>query len=72
MADEQQQQEQQSPQQGRVKMLAPRTTVVDDDYQYEIKMPPRPPFDRAQGVNPQSGGMSSQFEIVSSGLNNTA
>jgi hypothetical protein len=71
MADEPQQQEQQPQQQGRVKMLAPRTSVVDDDYQYEIKMPPRAPFDKGGGMSPQTGGLSAQFEIVSSGLNNT-
>jgi hypothetical protein len=75
MADDDQQQEgQQQPQQqpGKVKMLQPRTTVVDDDYQYEVKMPPRRPFDQAAPIGQQSGGMSAQFEIVSSGLNNTA
>lgn len=42
--------------------------LVSDDYAYEAKPLPPKPFEDA-GQNQGSGGMSSQFEIVSSPLN---
>jgi hypothetical protein len=66
MADQQQQQGQQKP--GVPGMPEVRTTIVDDDYQYEIK--PLPKKGPDQGQNAQSGGMASQFEAVTSGIDN--
>ena len=60
-------------QQGQAKANMPQVNYlsVADDYEYEIKMPPRKPFDQQQGMAQQSGGMASQFDTVSSGVNNS-
>ena len=68
MADEQQQQ------QGSKGANLPKVnylSAASDDYEFEIKMPPRKPFDQQQGMAQQSGGMASQFDTVSSGVNNS-
>jgi hypothetical protein len=42
--------------------------LAADDYVYEVKPMPAKPFEE-EGQSQQQGGMSSQFEIVSSALN---
>jgi hypothetical protein len=42
--------------------------IAMDDYVYEAK-PPKKPFDDVKGTDQQAGGMSGQFEAVSSALN---
>jgi hypothetical protein len=66
MADQQQQQGQQKP--GVPDMPQARSTIVDDDYAYEIKPLPKKGPDQGQAA--QSGGMASQFDAVTSGIDN--
>lgn len=67
MADEPQQQ--QGQQQTAVKMPEVNSNLLaGDDYTYEPKPLPKKPFGD-QGQETQAGGMSGQFEIVSSALN---
>jgi hypothetical protein len=42
--------------------------IAQDDYVYEAK-PPKKPFEDIKGTDEQSGGMSGQFDAVSSALN---
>jgi hypothetical protein len=61
----QQQQQQQQP----VAMPEVTTSLLSaDDYVYEPKAPPGKEGEQ-EGQSQQSGGMASQFEIVSSPLN---
>lgn len=64
MPEEQQQQQAQPVKMPQVNLYA----VAQDDYAYETKPLPKKSF-AEQGQQTQSGGMSSQFEIVSSALN---
>ena len=66
--DQQQQQQQQTTGPQRPRMLASRVSVVNDDYEYQPKPVPRPTA--FEGAARQTGGMSAQFEIVTSGLDN--
>ena len=83
MADDDQQQpapQQQAPQQapaqqqGAVRMPQVNYLMVaQDDYAYELKPLPKRAFDQIGGTtagqSSASGGMSSQFDVVSSALN---
>lgn len=68
MPEEEQQQGQQPPGQGKVRMPQVNYNMLaGDDYAYEPKPLPAKPFEESQ--DQQQGGMASQFEIVSSQLN---
>ena len=71
MADEQQGQQQE--QEGAVRMPQVNYNMAaSDDYSYELKPLPKRAFDQIGGSAGQQtaqGGMSSQFDIVSSPLN---
>ena len=78
MADEAQQapQEQAPPQQQTGGVRMPQVNyllVTQDDYAYEMKPLPKRAFDQiggtTSGQQSASGGMSSQFDVVSSALN---
>jgi hypothetical protein len=67
MADDDQNQQEEQPQSRGARMPRVTSSTVDDDYAYEFK-PPKKPWDTAaqQGMNTQSGGMGTQFEIQKS------
>ena len=74
MANEDQQQgQQQGQQQQGVRMPEVNSNLAAlDDYAYEMKPLPKRAFDQvggASGQATQQGGMSSQFDVVSSALN---
>ena len=60
--------EQQQQSQGVAMPEVSTSLLAADDYVYEPKPLPAKPFEDEKGQSQQSGGMSSQFEIVSSPL----